>query len=62
MLLRLAGIEFSDNEVASIVMEYIPGDTLNLFIRNEVYLEETLIKSFTKQLVNAISYMHCKIS
>ena len=41
-------------------MEYIVGDTLNKFIKTEVYLKESVIKNFTKQLVDAISYMHSK--
>ncbi len=52
------GVEFKSNEAVGLVMEYIVGDTLDNIIRSYRSLNEATIQSFTKQMVDALAYMH----
>ena len=60
-IVRLLGIEFQYNEVCSLIMEHIPGEPLDKFIFKYGGLNESQIQLYTKQIVNAIDYMHSKL-
>ena len=56
----MVGAEFQYNEIVSLVMEYIPGEPLDKHILNNRKLNEQTVKLYTKQVVDAVSYMHSK--
>lgn len=60
-IVRLLGIEFQYNEVSSLIMEHISGEPLDKFIFAKGTLSESYIQLYTKQILNAIDYMHSKL-
>lgn len=59
-IVRLLGVEIEFNEVVSLVMEHIPGIPLDKYIYKNGKLKEPTIQIYTKQIVQAIAYMHSK--
>ncbi|CAF0874002.1 unnamed protein product [Brachionus calyciflorus] len=59
-IVRLLGVEFSFRGPISIVMEYLEGKNLENIIKTYICLPEMQIRNYTKQLVDAISYLHSK--
>lgn len=59
-IVRLLGVEIEFNEVVSLVMEHIPGIPLDKYIYKNGKLKEPTIQLYTKQIVQAIAYMHSK--
>ena len=59
-IVRLLGIEIQNNEVCSLIMEHIPGVPLDKYIYKNGKLKEHTIQLYTKQIVDAIAYMHSK--
>lgn len=54
----MIGAEFKNKEVVSLVMEYIPGETLDKIIRCYRSLSESTIQLYMKQIMDAVFYMH----
>lgn len=53
-------MEFNLTGPISIIMEYIDGTNLDILIKRNKGMEENLIRIYTKQILNAISYIHSK--
>ena len=53
-------MEIKSHEAISLVMEYIVGDTLDNVIRRYRSLNEGIIQSYSKQMVDALAYMHSR--
>lgn len=60
-IVRLLGAQFEFNDVSSLIMEYLPGETLDKYIYKNKQLSEKTIKIFTRQTVDAVSYIHSKL-
>ncbi|KAG8929694.1 hypothetical protein FRC01_003916 [Tulasnella sp. 417] len=45
-------------EFFSVFLEYIPGGSLGSVLRRHGKLEENIIKSFTKQIIEGLAYLH----
>lgn len=60
-IVKLIGVEFHGNEVYGLVMEHLSGIRLDKFIRHNQNLNETIVQSFSKQLIDALAYMHLKL-
>jgi serine/threonine protein kinase len=54
------GTETKENEPIGLVMEHIQGENLDLIIKKENGLSESLIQVYAYQLLNAIVYMHSR--
>jgi serine/threonine protein kinase len=62
-IVKFMGAEFGGGAGAkpkSIVMEYIQGDCLDLVLKETNGINESLIKVYTYQVLNAIVFMHSK--
>jgi serine/threonine protein kinase len=60
-IVKFMGAEFNGaNEPKSVVMEYIQGDCLDLILKDTDGINESLIKVYTYQILNAIVFMHSK--
>lgn len=59
-IVKLIGVEFKHNEVHGLIMEYVNGERLDKLIRRYRFLNETIVQLFTRQLVDAVAYMHSK--
>ncbi len=60
-IIRLLGVEFESNEVSSLILEYVEGETLDKYIHKHQALSEKNIKLFTRQIVEAVAHMHAKL-
>lgn len=60
-IIRLLGVEFESNEVSSLILEYVEGETLDKYIHKHQALSEKSIKLFTRQIVEAVAHMHAKL-
>ncbi len=57
-IIRLLGVELYFDDVRSLVLEYVDGETLDKIIHKEKPLKEKSIKLFTRQIVDAVTYIH----
>jgi serine/threonine protein kinase len=59
-IVKFIGSQFNGAEPRSIVMEYIKGDSLDMIIKEKEQINESLIKVYTFQVLNAIVFMHSR--
>ncbi|RHZ44604.1 hypothetical protein Glove_718g60 [Diversispora epigaea] len=49
-----------DEKTLNIFLEYVPGGSVSTMINNYGPLEETLVRSFVRQILSGLSYLHDK--
>ncbi|RMZ99128.1 MAP kinase kinase kinase [Brachionus plicatilis] len=59
-IVRLLGVEFTFKGPISIIMEYIEGVNLEKIIKIQGVLAELTIKTYCRQLIDALAYLHSK--
>ncbi len=57
-ILRVLGVESYDFNFFSIAMELIEGINLNVIIKENKSISERMIKVYTKQILDGLSYIH----
>jgi len=57
-ILRVLGVESYDYNFNGIAMEFIDGINLNLIIKENKSISERMIKNYTKQILDGLSYIH----
>jgi serine/threonine protein kinase len=57
-ILRVLGVESYDFNFVSIAMELIEGINLNVIIKENKSISERMIKVYTKQILDGLSYIH----
>jgi mitogen-activated protein kinase kinase kinase len=49
-----------DEEYLNIFLEYVPGGSITALLRNYGAFEETLVKTFLRQILRGLEYLHEK--
>jgi serine/threonine protein kinase len=50
----------TDDQYLNIFLEYVPGGSITALLRNYGSFEETLVKTFLRQILKGLEYLHAK--